>query len=515
MNQTFFLTIAAMFSVAQISGCAATAPLPDACSLWSEYALAPDTHPNIPNNSYAGYQYGEKPIPSFGDAPVFNVKNYGAKGDSGGDDSPAVEKALRAAKAHPRSVIFFPPGTYSLANRIVLDKSRLVLRGAGSDKTFLYFLNPLPKIQPRDALPGGRSPYSWSGGLIHIGPDVSVAQGWGARQRIAVASGSADRGSREIQVNDVSKIRDGQWIFLVWNETKQKEILNFIAGKPAGSKLSWAGEGKAWANRRLPWPVQVEKVKSDRTVVLRQPLRMPIGKNFPVSVFEFPKVVEETGVEGLTIGMNTTEDFKHMHAPGFNAVFFHRAIHSWARDIAIQDADNGVLLDSTKNVSIERLQILGTRRYHHGTYSKDSHDTLVSDFEISAPMIHGINADIFGTGNVWRRGRMLHGSFDLHHGMQFDLIRTDITIHNDGRIGGENESGPMQGIRVNHWNIRFTGQVDGIYQPEWMPMGALVGVQGAQSMASQPANGCIEAATGKVPDPPDLYEAQLKLRLEK
>ena len=98
---------------------------------------------------------------------------------------------------------------------------------------------------------------------------------------------------------------------------------------------------------------------------------------------------------------------------------------------------------------------------------------------------------------------MKYGTFDMHRGMQFDLIRTQIDINNDGKSGGDLDAGPMQGRRVVHWNIKLRGKNDLVNQPELMPEGALVGIQ---------SDG---AGFVKEPAPENLYEAQRARRLGK
>jgi len=45
-------------------------------------------------------------------APVFNVKNYGAKGDGKQLDSPSINKAIEAASKAGGGTVWFPAGTY-------------------------------------------------------------------------------------------------------------------------------------------------------------------------------------------------------------------------------------------------------------------------------------------------------------------------------------------------------------------------------------------------------------------
>ncbi len=90
--------------------------------------------------------------------------------------------------------------------------------------------------------------------------------------------------------------------------------------------------------------------------------------------------------------------------------------------------------------------------------------------------------------------------------------------------GGADEAGPFLGAHVVHWNIVIQDSPrkdpgEFVNMPEALPMGALVGVQGAPiSTKEAPAmpkgdKGTVIADEGQVPTPPNLYEAELKLRL--
>jgi len=65
------------------------------------------------------------------------------------------------------------------------------------------------------------------------------------------------------------------------------------------------------------------------------------------------------------------------------------------------------------------------------------------------------------------------------------------------------------------------GKPEWINNPEAMPMGALVGIQGAPRVTGGKdlwymipgEKGCVIADEGKAPAPPDLYAAQLDLRM--
>src|SRR5438445_13125573 len=50
--------------------------------------------------------------------PVFNVKNYGAKGDNATDDTLAIRVAIAAAVSAGGGIIYLPVGRYAVAPQV-------------------------------------------------------------------------------------------------------------------------------------------------------------------------------------------------------------------------------------------------------------------------------------------------------------------------------------------------------------------------------------------------------------
>jgi hypothetical protein len=69
-------------------------------------------------------------------ATLFNVKQFGAKGDDVTDDTAAIRSALDAAQKNGGGVVYFPWGTYRLKDWIFIPP-RTVLRGDERDATIL------------------------------------------------------------------------------------------------------------------------------------------------------------------------------------------------------------------------------------------------------------------------------------------------------------------------------------------------------------------------------------------
>jgi hypothetical protein len=87
--------------------------------LWAQYALSPDTHSNIPNNSFAGYRGGEVPIP---DVPVVaNLASFGGVGDGTTDNTQAFVDAIDAAWRAGGGAVLIPAGTFRVEEMIHLN----------------------------------------------------------------------------------------------------------------------------------------------------------------------------------------------------------------------------------------------------------------------------------------------------------------------------------------------------------------------------------------------------------
>lgn len=87
----------------------------------------------------------EKDVPSATGANVYNVLNYGAD-KTGGSVTTGIQKAMDAAAAHPGSIVYVPPGLYTIGNLLLRDQTSLYLAGGSvlrmtgnpSDYTTLY-----------------------------------------------------------------------------------------------------------------------------------------------------------------------------------------------------------------------------------------------------------------------------------------------------------------------------------------------------------------------------------------
>jgi hypothetical protein len=496
--------------------------------VWDAFLKNPASHPNLPDVSYAGYEFGEKPFPQRGRV-VADVRKEGARGDGKTDDTAAFLKAIALARKAGGGVVRVPRGSYLLSDVLRLDESGLILRGDDATTTTLLFTKSLTDILGQRRA-GGSSQWSWMGGLIWIGPagtwtpDGTLADDFDEYWRSsdeqvhARVSEPTSAGANRITVDDASKIKAGDTVLMIWTDPSDNGFVHQVAGHEAMKSASFGGlSGADWF-----WPVEVHAVEGN-TLTLRQPLRVDARPEWNVRLADLGPHVRGVGVEQLTIKFPSHPVARHLQDVGFSGLYFQRSLHCYARDIIIENYDVGVGFSAAKNCTVSCL-ILRGQASHHGTATRNqSHDNLVENFTIENQPFHGINTEGMSSGNVWRNGELKFGTFDSHRGMSFDSVRTNIRIRASGRPGGGDNAGPFLGKRIVHWNIKQTGgSGEWTNSPVYMPMGALVGVQGVELFETQKPfamppgeKGCIVVDQGAVPAIVDLYTVQLEARLKR
>lgn len=470
--------------------------------LWHEYAREPYRHPQIPFVGRAGFRGGATRLPRR--PVVADVRDFGAVADGRTDCAPAINRAIAAAGAAGGGTVRIPPGVLRIEGLIRLGHSHVVLRGAGSARTTLHATRNLTElIGPYGSRYGGdKSSWSWAGGLIWLAPearwnsltDAIRARAWpfegwtGNRReewRTLTPIAAARRGDWTVTVTDPAGLRPGALVLLRLADDAGHTLLEHMAGDgPGPESYTWSDKSKLLSYVPYEWPVRITRVRGHR-VTLERPLPLDLRPEWEPRFITHTAELTGSGVEGLTLEAVETPQRPHLLDLGYNGVVLQCVYDCWVDDVTVRHTDNGFGLVAASACTLRRTRVTGRGSHHPYFCREGSHDNLIEDFTIeerttpvpAGTQLHGINVEGLSSHNVWSRGDMRMGTFDSHRGMPFANVRTDITVNNNGRHGGDAGAGPLFGARFAHWNIRVVNGRAGLMKIDGLaPYSATVGI---------------------------------------
>ncbi len=361
--------------------------------------------------SYAGYGYGEKPLPvndkidfDVTKAP-FNADNTGKK-----DATAAIQKALDAAGAKGGGVVFLPEGIYRITipedakQALWIKHSNVVLKGAGMGKTKLF----LDQDNSR-----------WKS-LILAKPENQVWIFWEAGDKSEVTSDLL-RPTRVIPVADASIFKPGDLVAL-----KNRVTDDFIAEH--GMTGKWKTTQRAMRGivllRRI---TAVDKAK--KTVTIDIPTFYEMKKRDGIVICKLSnELLQNVGIGDLSIGMrenprvidwNEKDPIRNDQADPKNAAY----------DLHFS---TGILMSNCENSYIRRVSSFkpeGNKKIHlhsHGIRVDYSRLITVADCEMANPAIRtgGGNGYLFTLNcgdSVFRDCRATNG----RHNYDFQNMNTN------------------------------------------------------------------------------------------
>ncbi|GAA3837382.1 glycosyl hydrolase family 28-related protein [Streptomyces phyllanthi] len=517
-------------------------------ALWHEFDRTPFTHPQIPYVGRAGCHGGATRFPRR--PVVADVRDHGAVADGTTDCAPAINRALAAAGRAGGGTVLVPPGTYRIDDVIRVAHDNVVLRGAGSTRTKLYATRNLTELIGvyGSRYGGDKSSWSWAGGLVWLAPEARwnslvtairardwPFEGWTGNRRdewrTLTTVRPAPRGSWTVTVADATRLRPGRLVLLRLADDPGHTLLEHMAGDgPGPEAYHWDDKTKLTSYVPYEWPVRIARVRG-RKVTLERPLPLDVRPEWDPRLTTHVRELTGAGVEGLTLEAVETPQSPHLLDKGHNGIVLQCAYDCWVDDVVVRHVDNGFGLVAASACTVRRTRVAGRGSHHPYFCREGSHDNLIEDFTIerrttpapSNTQLHGINVEGLSSYNVWSRGDMRMGTFDSHRGMPFANVRTDITVDNNGRHGGDATAGPLFGARFTHWNIRVTNERAGLMKIDGLaPYSATVGINTVREFDQVDVpdfTGDLRSrlelyGTTDAVRPRNLYEAQKALRIK-
>ena len=513
----------------------------------------------LPDYSYAGYRNGGVALPNAS-GTVVSVDEFGAAPNDGIDDSKAVLRAMAAANDIAGPVIVrFSAGRYRLSDVVRVERSHIVLQGAGAGAggTVLHFPRPLMQVDKSDSLNELReylvklnkrqvepdrnlndyfSEYSWSGGFIWIQkPGVRTAPYLveydpDIRKLADVKSGV--RGSAAIELAVAADISVGDIVQLQWinNEGPAAGIVKSLYG----SAYEMAGSHH-WSFPERPLVRQTSRVVAvvGTSVRLADPLLHDASEAIPAQLAAWDGL-QEVGIEDLHLEFPDSPYFGHHLERGYNGIYFTTAFDSWARNLTITNADSGILSYASANLTYRDIVSAGSRRAHYAVHMGNVHNVLAERVTVMNPVLHSLTFNTQSTKCVYKDAVVyVTPALDQHAGANHQNLYDNVTVHmratrtEDGPVApvfdgsGAPYWQPGHGQFNTAWNLRVlitggahpgeTVTIQGLAEG---PSARIVGLHGNRpfSLDYQPQP-YVEMLNTEPTAVPSLYEYQKTLRI--
>ncbi len=525
----------------------------------------------LPDFSYAGYGFGVTEIPTD-PGTVFQAADYGVVANDGIDDSKSLLRALEAAAIQPGHVtVLLPPGRVQISEVIPLDRSNLVLKGAGQNEggSELYFPRPLKIVDTstrqdelRDYLVREQkierapdqninylfSEYSWSGGFLLVGPkdDRPVSYDSSQDQRDPVITDviSGKQFEKTVLVRSTDNLKPGQVIQLQWfsEDGEQSEILKSLYGdlddwNAAQSENSLRLDigSHHWAFPNRPVVSQATRIVSveGNTIHLGDPLLHSISEGQPAIIADWQHL-SHVGIEDMKLTFPMSPWFGHHLEQGYNAIYLTGVFDGWVKNVTIENADSGILTDNAASLTIDNVVTTGEHKAHYSVHVGAVHNVLVRDLQVQNPVVHPLSLNTRATRSVYLRATVARGAIlDQHSGSNHQNLFDNLTLHLSARPdvggrwaaplwvgGGAGYWKPGHGLYNTAWNVRLVfdpgppkGESILVTSGLEGPGARIIGMHGNQPIEiDYRPTAYIEGTNGPVTAAPSLYEFQLLQR---
>jgi hypothetical protein len=510
----------------------------------------------LPDFSYAGYKYGEKPIPKS-TQNIYNATDYGVIANDGLDDSKALIKAItEVSKKEGNVILQLPAGKINLSEIIYIERSNFVLRGMGSGEngTELFFPRPMMYLPDPEPLKELReylvelekrqiekenninlafSQYAWSGGYIWTqvpGERVkSYLEKYERPLNILSNVISGKKGEKTFIVQDAKNLKVGDVIELqLFNKDGEKgEIISDLYQNAAVTVGS-----HHWKYPMLPivrQQVEIEKIEKN-IVTIKSVLTLDIKPSYKAQLVEW-KHLREVGIENIKITFPDSPRVAHHVEQGYNAICLTRLFHSWVDNVVIENSDSGILTEEIASVTINNITTIGNHFAHYTVAFGGVHNILAQNIKVYNASEHPLSFNTFSTKSVYRNCEVFNiALLDQHSGCNHQNLFDNITVYINPKSdnsyplfcgGGAPYWKPSHGAYSTFWNINVLVKDETNKKPVLLngildgPYSRIIGVHGNRefSIKYEPKP-YIEKLNEAVITTPSLYDYQLKKRLK-
>lgn len=479
--------------------------------LWKDYIEAKRNGktPVLPDFSYAGYHFSEKPIPDVMNfKKVFRVTDFGAFPNDDKFDDEGIQAAINAAeKNEDGGVVFFPAGKYLIApdedkeKHIRISMSGIVLKGSGSGAGGTQIHQVNMRVNGRQ--------------IIFKPEDLDS-------RKLTSITKDAARESFWVEVADASRLQVGQDVVVQHkSEEYTRQYFAPLELKPQWTRLF--GENGGMQIREIH---TIEKIEGKK-VKFKNPLHLDIKlvKSAPFDLYTFTSM-EECGVEDILFTSNWEnypEEFVHhknaIHDNAYMALGMEYAKNSWVRNCEFHHWNDGIFFRAGYGVSVLNVAFRG-KKGHTSVHARTGYGVLIKNCDFNESQHHGAGTGYSAAGTVVTQcSQGLNQNIDIHSGQPYATLYDNITGGIFANLGGPEPGHPHHGKHLVLWNFEHRSTKDFHYN-FWdmarrrnytIAHPILVGFRANKKITFE--NAGIIQQEGEEVLPKSLFEAQLELRL--
>lgn len=452
--------------------------------------------------SYAGFQYGEPPVP--GPLEVMDVQGADPTGVS--DSTAILQGAIDTAQTKGGAIVHIPKGLYRIDGLLQVSASHVVLRGDGPGQTRLLFTQTTNLTDK-----------------AHLLFDAPLSV-----NLETLLVGDGETGATSITVADASGFAPGDDIAIGFVITPEFIAEHNMTG-------TWIAFNDTWQTFFRRTVVAVDTTKSPPRIEIDVPLRYAAKLRDKASVRREQGYLVGVGVESL--GLANAGAWDDAWSSDRNHVLeLAHTVDSYVRDVNSFPSPNappsgngsgahllsgGILVRESKRVTVEHTELSAAQNRGGGGNGylfeiQRSNEVLFADLKATAGRHNFIQNWGFGTtGCVWLRvesrdGRAYvdkstslgtTGNSEYHHSLATANL-VDASLFDDGfstiNRQGESTGAGITGTQNVIWNVRGAGTIRSM-QYGW---GYVIGTSGPYLITESPL------PLGQGTEPVDFVEGQ-------
>lgn len=502
--------------------------------------------------SYAGYRRGEDPIPNI-TTNIIDVTQapYNADNSGNTDVTSKIQDAIDDAGNAGGGVVYMPSGTYQVSKPsgknycLVLKKSNVVLRGAGTNNTFLYNSSNDMRSDKIIYVSNGGNWSSTGSNQVDITQDLTNP-------------------TRVIPVTDVSNYAPGDMVI----------VRNYIGTRwiDEHNMTQWWGDHASSFSGLLYCREVMEVDVANKTLTIDIPIRYTLLTADDAGVYKLSStMISEVGIEDFSIGnRDRTDDGwdENDYQSSSNGAYYtnaswaidlRRVVNCWVDNVSSYQPSgntstshilsNGILLSETKNVTLRNCHFQrpqfgggGGNGYMYRISANESlltnctaefqrHGFVVAHMSSSGNVFHQCTDKDGGkqTGLSGSEGTNGKGS-DHHMHFSHSMLYDQCTVTNSYfdvryRPYGSGAHHGLTGAHSAFWNTMSSGNQGFAVRCQQGRYGYVIGTSGSKTtvdtdefysgsaIATDPVDHTEGLGDGAMLEPASLYEDQLSKRL--